>query len=236
MFTPESTITVSGWMLQTVNKSKQRQRAQALTSKGNEHAHAHYGERTTETAEFTLGGNYTGNIIVPSLGGGIIEWALTYTETAFPALSVQKDSAAGGGTFALPDGITLPARTIGIPSVIAGIFTKVSRVKQIQIQCTCQHAEEMNGTGEYGTGEDGSPAYNGMRDAVITCTLTGIDGKPTWAASGTSADVVVAEGWDEDSSSESDSNTAIGGGTLVFSKHFPIGTDADAANGGASSD
>ena len=31
-------------------------------------------------------------------------------------MSVQKDSAAGGGTFALPDGITLPARTIGIPS------------------------------------------------------------------------------------------------------------------------
>ena len=230
MFTPTSTITVSGWMLQTVSKSTQKQRAQALTAKGNEHAHAYYGERTTETAEFTLGGTYTGNITVPALGSGIIEWMLTYTETAFPALSVQKDSAAGGGTFALPTGITLPARTIGIPSAIGGIFTKVSKVKQVQIQCTCQHAEEMNGTGAYGTGATGSPAYNGMRDAVITCTLTGIDGKPTWATSGTSADVVVATGWDEDSNAENDSNTAIGGGTLVFSKHFPIGTDADAAN------
>ena len=126
MFTPESTITVSGWMLQTVNKSKQRQRAQALTSKGNEHAHAHYGERTTETAEFTLGGNYTGNIIVPSLGGGIIEWALIYTETAFPALSVQKDSAAGGGTFKLP--FKLPARAIGVPASIADIYTAIGSV------------------------------------------------------------------------------------------------------------
>ena len=91
MFTPISTITVSGWMLQTVNKSTQKQRAQALTAKGNEHAHAYYGERTTETAEFTLGGNYTGNITVPSLGAGIIEWMLTYTETAFPALSTGRD-------------------------------------------------------------------------------------------------------------------------------------------------
>ena len=225
MFTPTSTITVSGWMLQTVNKSTQKQRAQALTAKGNEHAHAYYGERTTETAEFTLGGNYTGNITVPSLGSGIIEWMLTYTETAFPALSVQKDSAAGGGTFALPSGITLPARTIGIPSAIAGIFTKISKVKQLQIQCACQHAEEMNGTGVYAP-----TTLSGMRDAVITATLTGIGSKPTWASSGTAADVVVAAGWDEDSNAENDSSTAIGGGTLVFSKHFPIGTDTDAAN------
>ena len=29
---------------------------------------------------------------------------------------------------------------------------------------------------------------------------------------------------------ESNSNTAIGGGTLVYSKHFPFGTDDDAEN------
>lgn len=102
MFTPTSTITVSGWMLQSVNRSTQKQRAQALTAKGNEHAHAFYGEQSTESASFTLGGSYTGNITLPALGDGITDFTLTYSETEFPKLDVTKNSAAGGGSWTAP--------------------------------------------------------------------------------------------------------------------------------------
>jgi len=214
MFTPTSTITVANWMLQTVNTSTQRQRAQALTDKGNEHASALWGEQTTETANFTLGGNYQGNMTLPALGNGITDYTVTYSETDFPKLDVTKNSAAGGGTFTLP--FTLPARTIGVPSTIASIFTALGTtpVKQLTIAVSCQHAEEPNGSGVYGT-------LHGMRDATVTVTFTGTGAKPT---------PTMAAGWDAMSDTDNDSNSAVGGGTAVYVKHFPIGTDADAAN------
>ena len=208
MFNPQTTIPhTDEWMLQTANKSVQRQRAQALDERGNEHSHALWGERTTEQADFTLGGAYEGNLTVPVLKDGVTDWILTYSETAFPALSVSKDDAAGGATFALPSDIKLPARTIGCPAVIPGIFSGLSGAKQITIACSCQHVEETDGNGNYGT-------HNGMYDPSITVTITGVDGKP---------DVDFEDGWSEDSTAENSSNTAISGGSVVYSKHFSIG-------------
>ena len=222
MFNPSSTITVTDWMLQSVNKSTSKQRAVALTAKGNEHKHEYFGTRNTESAEFTLGGAYSGNMTLPSLGSGITDFTVTYDEKEFPKLSVNKDSAAGGGTFALP--FNLPARTIGIPAAIADLYESVTGCKQVTIAVSCQHVEETNGSGAYD-----NTNYSGMRDATVTVTFTGIKGKPT---------VVIDDDnyvWAEDSNAENDSNSAIGGGSVVYVAHFPIGTDTDAENQPASS-
>ena len=221
MFNPSSTISVTGWMLQSVSKQMQKQRAQALDVSGNEHAHAYWGEQNTETAEFTLGGEYGANdtITVPMLGAGIIEWILTYAETEFPKLSVQKNSAAGGGTFALPstgdNAITLPARALGCPAAIPGIYSGLTAAKSVQIACTCQHVEEPDGTGTYGT-------KHGMRDVTITVTITGVDGKPTFSGNGSG----FAAGWGTPGNQEGDSNTAIGTGSIVYEKHFAVAAAA----------
>ena len=218
MCAPSSTITVSGWMLQSVNRSTQKQRAQALTSKGNEHAYAYHSAQTAESASFTLGGDYTGNITLPALGEGITDYTMTYSETEFPKLEVTKSSAAGGGSFAAP--FTLPARSIGCPSALPGIATKIGPCKQIAIAVSCQHVEETDGSGAY------NPAkYSGMRDATVTVTFTGVAGKP---------EITPAEGWTTPSETDSDSNTAIAAGSVVYEKHFPVGTDAEAANSAAS--
>ena len=218
MFTPTSTMSFTDWMLQTVNKSTQKQYAQALTEKGNEHASATWGERTTETANFTLGGAYTGNMHLPDLGNGITEYTVTYAETDYPKLDATKDSAAGGGTFILP--FSLPARAIGVPSAIADVYTALGSVpvKQLTVAVSCQHAEEPNGSGAYGT-------LHGMRDATVTLTFTGTGDKPA---------PTMAAGWTELNNASNDSNSAIGGGSAVYVKHFAIGTDADAANAGGS--
>lgn len=220
MFNPESTITVSGWMLQTVNKGKSKQRAQALTAHGNEHAHAFHSERDTESAEFTLGGTYTGNMTVPNLESGITDFTVTYTETEYPKLSVNKDSAAGGGTFTLP--FKLPARAIGVPSTIADVYTAIGSVacKQLTIAVSCQHVEETDGNGSYDPTK-----LSGMRDATVAVTFTGVNGKPS---------PTMATGWESPSDTATQSNTAVDGGTIVYEKHFPIGTDDDAANNPAS--
>jgi len=221
MFNPTSTISVTGWMLQTVQKQKQKQRAQALTTSGNEHAYRYWGEQNTETAEFTLGGDYgdKDTITVPDLGSGIIEWLLTYAETEFPKLSVQKNDAAGGGTFALPstgDGaITLPARALGCPAAIPGIYSGLVAAKTVQIQCTCQHVEETDGTGAYGT-------LHGMRDVTLTVTITGVDGKPTFSGK----DSGFASGWGTPSEQEGKSNTAVDTGSIVYEKHFAVAAAA----------
>ena len=218
MFTPTSTISVTGWMLQTVNTTTQRQRAQALTEKGNEHAAATWGEQTTETANFTLGGAYTGDMTVPQLGNGITDYTVVYSETEYPKLDVTKNSAAGGGTFILP--LTLPARAIGVPAAITNLYTALGStpVKQLSIAVSCQHAEETDGNGAYGT-------LHGMRDATVTVTFTGTGAKPA---------PTMAAGWTELNNADNDSNSAIGGGSVVYVKHFAIGTDADAANAGGS--
>lgn len=221
MFNPSSTISVTGWMLQNVTKQKQKQRAQALDASGNEHAHRYWGEQNTETAEFTLGGNYGENdtITVPSLGAGIIEWILTYAETEFPKLSVQKNDAAGGGTFALPttgdSKITLPSRALGCPASIVGIYSGLVAAKSVQIACTCQHVEEPDGTGTYGT-------KHGMRDVTITVTITGVDGIPTFTGENSG----FAEGWATPSEQSGDSNTAIATGSIVYEKHFAVAAAA----------
>lgn len=217
MFKPISTINPgANWMLQTVSKQKQKQRAQALTATGNEHKGEYWGEQNTETAEFTLGGDYSGNLAVPSLGGGITDWTLTYSETAFPTLSVQKNDAAGGGVFTVPSSpagsaITFPARTLGCPAAIPGIYTGLVAAKSVQIACTCQHVEEPNGSGVYGT-------KHGMRDAVITVTITGVDGIPTFTGNNSG----FATGWGTPSQQEGDSNTAIATGSIVYEKHFAV--------------
>ena len=222
MFNPTSTISVAGWMLQSVQKQKQKQRAQALNSAGNEHAHRYWGEQNTETAEFTLGGDYGDNdtITVPTLGSGILEWLLTYSETEFPKLSVQKNDAAGGGTFALPstgdDAITLPARALGCPLSIPGIYQGLVAAKTVQIHCTCQHVEEPDGTGTYGT-------LHGMRDVTITVTITGVDGKPTF---GSASGDGFASGWGTPSEQEGMSNTAVDTGSIVYEKHFAVAAAA----------
>ena len=218
MFNPTSTISVTGWMLQTVQKQKQKQRAQALNSSGNEHAHRYWGEQNTETAEFTLGGDYGNNdtITVPTLGSGILEWRLTYSETEFPKLSVQKNDAAGGGTFALPstgdNAITLPARALGCPASIPGIYSGLVAAKSVQIACACQHVEETDGSGAYGT-------LHGMRDVTLTVTITGVDGKPTF---GSNSGDGFADGWSSPSEQDGDSNTAIATGSIVYEKHFAV--------------
>ena len=219
MFNPTSTINPgSDWMLQSVSKQKQKQRAQALNAAGNEHAYRYWGEQNTETAEFTLGGSYGANdtIAVPSLGSGIIDWTLTYNETAFPTLSVNKNDAAGGGTFALPstgdDAITLPARALGCPATIPGIYQGLAGAKQMQIACTCQHVEETDGSGSYGT-------KKGMRDVTITVTITGVDGKPTFGSANGDG---FASGWATPSEQEGKSNTAIDSGSIVYEKHFAV--------------
>lgn len=222
MFNPTSTISVTGWMLQSVSRQKQKQRAQALNASGNEHAFRYWGEQNTETAEFTLGGDYGADdtITVPTLGSGIIEWLLTYAETEFPKLSVQKNSAAGGGTFALPstgdDAITLPARALGCPASIPGIYQGLVAAKSVQIACSCQHVEETDGTGAYGT-------KKGMRDVTITVTITGIDGKPTF---GSESGDGFAAGWGTPSEQDGDSNTAIATGSIVYEKHFAVSAAA----------
>lgn len=222
MFNPTSTINPgSDWMLQSSQKQKQKQRAQALNSSGNEHAAAYWGEQNTETAEFTLGGAYGENdtITVPSLGSGITDWTLTYSETEFPKLSVQKNDAAGGGTFALPssgdNAITLPARALGCPASIPGIYSGLVAAKTVQIACTCQHVEDTDGSGAYGT-------KKGMRDVTITVTITGVDGKPTFTGTNSG----FANGWTTPSEQEGNSNTAIGTGAIVYEKHFAVAAAA----------
>ena len=221
MFNPTSTISVTGWMLQSVSKQKQKQRAQALNSSGNEHAFRYWGEQNTETAEFTLGGNYGSNdtITVPTLGSGILEWVLTYAETEFPKLSVQKNDAAGGGTFDLPstgdDAITLPARALGCPASIPGIYAGLVAAKTVQISCSCQHVEGTDGTGAYGT-------LKGMRDVTVTVTITGVNGKPEFSGEGSG----FAAGWATPSDQSGDSNTAIATGSIVYEKHFAVAAAA----------
>ena len=212
MLNPQSTIQVSDWMLQSVQNNKTRQRSQALTQKGNEHAHAYWGERTTESAEFTLGGTYTGNITLPALGGGITDYTLVYSETEFPTLSVSKDTAAGGGIFTFPEGITFPARTIGCPAAIPGIYKDLNGAKKVTIAVTCQHVEEPDGNGAYGT-------LNGMHDVTVTVTIEGVGGKPT---------VTFEDGWTSPSETDGNSNSALGTGSVVYVRHFAIGDDPDA--------
>lgn len=221
MFNPTSTITPGGdWMLQTVQKQKQKQRSQALNTAGNEHAYRYWGEQNAETAEFTLGGAYGENdtIAVPALGSGILEWLLTYAETEFPKLSVQKNDAAGGGVFDFTntkyDGtnkFTLPARALGCPASIPGIYSGLVAAKTVQIHCTCQHVEEPDGTGTYGT-------LHGMRDVTITVTITGVDGKPTFSGNNSG----FASGWGTPSEQEGKSNTAVDTGSIVYEKHFAV--------------
>jgi hypothetical protein len=207
MFNPTTTINVpADWMLQSVQTTTSKQRAQALNSQGNEHSFAQWGERTTEQADFTLGGKYEGNIPMPSLGSGVTDFALTYSETEYPTLSVSSDDAAGGASWSFPEDVTFPARTIGCPSAIPGIYSGLSAAKQVTIAVSCQHVEEPDGNGEYGT-------YNGMRDCVVTVTITGVAGKPT---------VTFDAGWSDNSASEGNSNTALATGSVVYEKHFPI--------------
>ena len=206
MFNPQSTINVTGWMLQSVQTSKSRSRAQALDENGNEHSHELWGERTTEQADFTLGGDYSGNLALPALGDGITDLTLTYSETEYPKLSVSKDSAAGGGTFTFPEGITFPARTIGCPAQIPGVYSKLNGAKQVTIAVSCKHVEETDGDGNYGEN-------HGMHDVTVTVTVTGVDGKP---------EVTFEDGWTSPSESAGNSNTAIGTGNVVYEKHFPI--------------
>lgn len=218
MFNPTSTINPgTDWMLQSVSKTKQKQRAQALNASGNEHAYRYWGEQNAETAEFTLGGAYAdnGTVSVPALGGGITDWTLTYSETAFPALSVQKNSAAGGGSFTFPNTIKLPARALGCPASIPGIYTGLVAAKTVQIACTCQHVEETDGNGNYGS-------KHGMRDVTITVTITGVDAKPTFSG----ANGGFADGWGTPSDQEGDSNIAIGTGQVVYEKHFAVAAAA----------
>ena len=219
---PTSTISVTGWMLQGVSKQKQKQRSQALTSAGNEHAYRYWGEQTIETANFTLGGNYGENdtITVPALGSGIIEWKLTYSETEFPRLDAQKNTAAGGGTFALPstgdDAITLPARALGCPAAIPGIYSGLVAAKTVEIVCACKHIEEPDGSGTYGT-------KHGMYDVTLTVTITGVDGKPTF---GSETGDGFAAGWGTPGEQEGDSNTSIATGSIVYEKHFAVAAAA----------
>ena len=217
MFAPTSTISVTGWMLQNVSKSTQKQRAQALTDKGNEHAHAMWGEQQTETANFTLGGTYsTGNMTLPQLGSThITDFTVTYSETDFPKLDVNKNSAAvSAKTFTLP--LSLPVRALGVPASITGIYTEIGSVacKQLTIAVSAQHAEETNGEGEYGElGE--------FRDVSVVVTFTGVDGKPS---------PTMAAGWETPSGTEGDSNTAIPSGSVVYEKHFPFDSSDTAAD------
>lgn len=207
MFNPTTNINVpADWMLQSVQTTTNKQRSQALNSAGNEHSHAQWGERTTEQAEFTLGGTYEGNISMPSLGSGVTDFTLIYSETEFPTLSVSSDDAAGGATWSFPEDITFPARTIGCPSSIPGIYSDLSAAKQVTIAVSCQHVEETDGSGQYGT-------HNGMRDCVVTVTITGVAGKPT---------VTFGEGWSDNSVTEGNSNTAIATGSVTYEKHFAI--------------
>ena len=127
--------------------------------------------------------------------------------------------AAGGGTFALPstgdDAITLPARALGCPATIPGIYSGLVAAKSVQIACTCQHVEEPDGTGTYGT-------LHGMRDVTITVTITGVDGKPTFSGDNSG----FAAGWGTPSEQDGDSNTAIATGSIVYEKHFAVSAAA----------
>jgi len=217
MFSPTSNIVVAGWMLQRVTKSVTKTRAQALTDKGNEHSHAMWGERTTESASFTLGGTYdSGNMTLPQLGSThLTDFTVKYSETAFPSLDVNKDSAATSATaFSCP--LTLPKRSLGVPSTITDVYTAIGAqaVKELSVSVSGTHSEDTDGSGAYGTlGE--------FRDVVVQVTFTGVSGKPS---------PTMASGWTEVTNSEEDSNTAIPTGSVVYEKHFPFGTDSNAAN------
>lgn len=219
IFNPQSTITVAGWMLQSVSKTKTLQRAQALTEHGNEHASRTWGEQNAETANFTLGGDYeSGNMTLPQLGSThITDFTVTYSETDFPKLDVNKnDAAVSAKAFTLP--INLPVRALGVPSAIQGIYTAIGSqaVKQLTIAVSAVHAEETDGNGAYGTlGE--------FRDVSVKVTFTGVSGKPS---------PTMATGWDNVSDAQGNSNTALPSGSVVYEKHFPFdSSDTDAANG-----
>jgi len=218
MFNPESTITVADWMLQSVTKAVTKTRAQALTTKGNEHKHAEWGERTTENATFTLGGAYAanGNMTLPQIGStNITDYQVDYSETDFPALAVNKDSGAvGSAAFSLP--FSLPVRTLGVPTQIANVYTAIGAqaVKKLSVKVAGTHAETTDGQGAYGTlGE--------FRDIVVTVTFEGVSGKPN---------PTMASGWTDVTNQEGNSNTAIPTGSIVYEKHFAFSTDADAEN------
>lgn len=218
IFAPQSTITVTGWMLQSVSKTKTLQRAQALTDKGNEHASKTWGEQNAETANFTLGGTYeSGNMTLPQLGSThITDFTVTYSETDFPKLDVNKnDAAVSAKSFSLP--INLPVRALGVPSAITGIYTAIGSkaVKQLTIAVAAVHAEETDGEGEYGT-------YGEFRDVSVKVTFTGVSGKPS---------PTMATGWDNVSDAQGNSNTALPTGSVVYEKHFPFdNSDTNAAN------
>ena len=206
-FAPTSSITVDGWMLQTPSVSRSVSRAQALDERGDEHAFATYGEQDTETAEFTLGGDYeTGSMTLPKLGSThITEFSVTYSETDFPKLSVSKSSAAVSATsWTFP--LTLPVRALGVPASIDGLYTAQGAVavKTLAIQVTAQHVEETDGSGNYGTlGE--------FRDVTVKATFTGVAGRPA---------PTMASGWTLVESQASNSNTALPSGSVAYERHY----------------
>lgn len=206
-FAPTSSISVDGWMLQTPSVSKTVNRAQALDERGDEHAFATWGEQTTETAEFTLGGDYeTGSMTLPQLGSThVTEFTVTYSETDFPKLSVSKSSAAvSASSWSLP--VSLPVRALGVPASIPGLYTAQGSVavKTLAIQVTAQHAEETDGSGSYGTlGE--------FRDVSVKATFTGVAGRPA---------PTMADGWTLVESQASNSNTALPSGSVAYERHY----------------
>lgn len=213
IFAPTSTISVDGWMLQTPNVSTNVNRAQALDAHGDEHAYATWGEQTTETAEFTLGGTYeSGTMTLPKLGSThVTEFTVTYSEEAFPSLSVSKSSAAvSAKSWTFP--LSLPVRALGVPSAVTGIYTAQGSVavKTLAIQVTAQHAEATDGSGTYGTlGE--------FRDVAVKATFTGVAGKPA---------PTMADGWTLVESQHSNSNTALPSGSVAYEKHFAFSSSS----------
>ena len=190
-------LSFAGWSRQNHTTSTSRTRAQAFDEHGDEGRHAYHGTVMTETADFSASDETAQKLAIPQLGDGISSWVLTFSNTAFPALSVTKASNVKGSA-ANPFN-EIPNQSIGVPAEIFGV-TDIGNCKQAVITGSAQTVSD----------HDGDTWIGKMYDMSITMVLTGIEGKPTWSG----------DGWEEESDSSGTHNTALDDGSVTLVKHF----------------
>lgn len=202
MFEPTTTIVPgAGWALQNCTKATSKTRAQALDTNGDEGRKGHHSPIETENADFSASDETAQKLGLPVLGGTtkIGSWQLTFSNTAFPALSVSKASnVVGTREYKLANDI--PNCPLGVPGSLFGV-SGIENCKQAVVAASVQTASEYDGTKWIGE----------CRDLAVTITLTGIGGDPVYSA---------GEGWDVENNSDGKHNTTLDDGTVMLVRHF----------------
>lgn len=218
-------FSLADWEIQTgPNPNRTKQRAQALTKDGDEFAHAQYG--TADSGTFTyVAKKFTGFLAVPAVGtvtGGyhIDNWTVAYTQTGFPTLSINAhkhvDGAADANCRVYNPSFKVPARSIGVPSVIPAaddeadpIFEldsgAVVGMRGLSLALSVNHVDEMDASGGHLAGDN----YDGTE--TLSAEFTG-DVDP-------STDYDLDSAWTDDSFSKSNGNTQATTTSLTATHH-----------------